>query len=421
MISSLNPDSETENYSEKNELKDKIICLGEYSDVDDYFYLTFIKPISPYLQYHVKSTEKFYSINFCSILNNTNYCISLAQKKLSNKSGIINISTRISFSRYYSDNFVCQETIPEELTYCCYNPKNTIELIICGKGYLRLWNIFINEGALKEHQQRFISGKKEKEHNFIKAQFFEKKSFLLIVGTKENMFYIIDSFSIIHEINMCYSNENIYDLNIQNILNFKESYDIGNLKETIDSLNKTELDDQLKKISLLTNPTNINKESNKNKLTDSPLLSIKEDSNKSITIINKHYLNKVILDVLDRAENFKTFAKDIQLYMVELERKYRNIVENDKIGIIQEDVDDLKIDIKNNIDKMLTNIEMVSTLEEKSNALKNMAKEANMSQSRLLREGFKNSTLKYVNNGKEIVQNLSKIHRNFQNYHVFIF
>ena len=96
---------------------------------------------------------------------------------------------------------------------------------------------------------------------------------------------------------------------------------------------------------------------------------------KSITIINKHYLNKVILDVLDRAENFKTFAKDIQLYMVELERKYRNIVENDKIGIIQEDVDDLKIDIKNNIDKMLTNIEMVSTLEEKSNALKDMAKE----------------------------------------------
>ena len=291
MISSLNPDSETENYSEKNELKDKIICLGEYSDNEECFYLTFIKPISPYLQYHVKSTEKFYSINFCSILNNTNYCISLAQKKLSNKSGIINISTRISFSRYYSDNFVCQETIPEELTYCCYNPKNTIELIICGKGYLRLWNIFINEGALKEHQQRFISGKKEKEHNFIKAQFFEKKSFLLIVGTKENMFYIIDSFSIIHEINMCYSNENIYDLNIQNILNFKESYDIGNLKETIDSLNKTDLDDQLKKISLLTNPTNINKESNKNKLTDSPLLSIKEDSNKSITIINQENNN----------------------------------------------------------------------------------------------------------------------------------
>ena len=59
-----------------------------------------------------------------------------------------------------------------------------------------------------------------------------------------------------------------------------------------------------------------------------------ELESKSISTINKHYLSKVILDVLDRAENFKTFAKDIQLYMVELERKYRNIVENDKIGII---------------------------------------------------------------------------------------
>ena len=65
------------------------------------------------------------------------------------------------------------------------------------------------------------------------------------------MFYIIDSFTIIHEIDMCYSFESIYDLNIQNILNFHESYDIGNLKETIDSLNKQDIDAQLKNISLL--------------------------------------------------------------------------------------------------------------------------------------------------------------------------
>ena len=254
----INPEFEAENNFERTELKDKIICLGEYSDNEECFYLTFIKPLNPSQQYHVKSTEKYYLINFCSILNNTNYCISLAQKKISNKAGTTSISTKISFTRYYSENFVCQETIPEELTYCCYNPKNTIELIICGKGYLRLWNIFINEGALKEHQQRFISGKKEKEHNFIKAQFFDKKSFLLIVGTKENMFYIIDSFTVIHEINMYYSYENIYDLNIQNILHFQESYDIGNLKETMDSLNKTDLDGQLKSISLLVNQHSIN-------------------------------------------------------------------------------------------------------------------------------------------------------------------
>ena len=100
-----------------------------------------------------------------------------------------------------------------------------------------------------------------------------------------------------------------------------------------------------------------------------------ELENKSISIINKHYINKVVLDVLDRAENFKTFAKDIQLYMVELERKYRNVVGNDKIALIQEDIDDVKIDVKNNLDRLLDNIETVSNLEDKSNALKNMAKE----------------------------------------------
>ena len=270
-----------------------MICLGEYSDTEQYFFLTFIKPSNPGVQYQVKSTEKFYIINFCNILNNTNYCISLAQKKSTNKANLNTTSTRISFSRYYSENFICQETINEDLTYCCYNPKNTIEIIVCGKGYLRLWNIFINEGALKEHQQRFISGKKEKEHNFIKAQFFDKKSFLLIVGTQENMFYIIDSFSIIHEINMCYSYENIYDLNIQNILYFKESYDIGNLKETIDSLNKNDLDTQLKKISLLTNPNIKDNKTYTKKNSDDSLL--KEDSmslNESSNELAKSQANK---------------------------------------------------------------------------------------------------------------------------------
>ena len=270
-----------------------MICLGEYSDTEQYFFLTFIKPSNPGVQYQVKSTEKFYIINFCNILNNTNYCISLAQKKSTNKANLNTTSTRISFSRYYSENFICQETINEDLTYCCYNPKNTIEIIVCGKGYLRLWNIFINEGALKEHQQRFISGKKEKEHNFIKAQFFDKKSFLLIVGTQENMFYIIDSFSIIHEINMCYSYENIYDLNIQNILHFKESYDIGNLKETIDSLNKNDLDTQLKKISLLTNPNIKDNKTYTKKNSDDSLL--KEDSmslNESSNELAKSQANK---------------------------------------------------------------------------------------------------------------------------------
>ena len=100
-----------------------------------------------------------------------------------------------------------------------------------------------------------------------------------------------------------------------------------------------------------------------------------ELENKSISTINKHYINKMTGDILALTEYFKSFSKDIQLYMVELERKYRNIVENDKIGMIQRDIDDVKVDVKRNIDKMLTNIELVSTLEDKSHALRDMAKE----------------------------------------------
>ena len=293
-------------YVDRNDIKDKLICFGEYSDIDNDFYITFIKPSNQNVQYSVKSTEKFYEVNFCSILNNTHYCVSIAQKKFSNKTSSNNVSSKISFSKYSSESFICQETIPEELTYCCYNPKNTIELIICGKGYLRLWNVFINEGALKEHQQRFLRGKKEKEHNFIKAQFFEKKSFLLIVGTKENMFYIIDSFQVIHEINMCYLYENIYDLNIQNLLHFEENDDIGNLKENIDSLNKTDLDEQLKKISLLTsapikkinniqnnNSSIMRSESNSNSIDENKNQSVKNgEENSKIDVFKRLYKSK---------------------------------------------------------------------------------------------------------------------------------
>ena len=97
--------------------------------------------------------------------------------------------------------------------------------------------------------------------------------------------------------------------------------------------------------------------------------------NKSISTINKHYINKMTGDILALTEYFKTFAKDIQLYMVELERKYRNVVESDKILLIQNEIEDVKIDVKRNMNQMLSNIELVSDLEDKSNALKDMAHE----------------------------------------------
>ena len=313
-----------DNYTEKEDVKDKIICLGEFSDIENYFYLTFIKPSNPNVQYNIKSTEKFYEVNYCSLLNNTHYCVSLSQKKITNKTSVNNITTKLSFSKFSSESFICQETIPEELTYCCYNPKNTIELIVCGKGYLRLWNVFINEGALKEHQQRFLRGKKEKEHNFIKAQFFEKKSFLLIVGTKENMFYIIDSFQVIHEINMFYSFENIYDLNIQNLLHVEEDNDIGNLKENIDSLSKNDLDEQLKKISVLTSaPIKKIESYNKNNpsLIKSDSMSIEGNESKYLKTENENIKNDVFkrlyksknIDLNDGKINRKNKVKFFEL------------------------------------------------------------------------------------------------------------
>ena len=230
--------------------KDTLICLGEYSDAQNCFYITVIKPSNPNIQYTIKSTEPVWRINFATILNNSGYCITISQKASNSKK--TPILSRLSFAKYTFEQFVSQENIQEELTYCCYNPKNTIELVVCGKGYLRLWNIFINEGSLKEHQQRFLRGKQEKEHTFIKAQFFDKKPFLLIVGTAENMFYIIDSFQVIHELNVCYSYENIYDLNVQNFVNEEEDDDIGGLKGLLETLTKKELDSKLKELAMMT-------------------------------------------------------------------------------------------------------------------------------------------------------------------------
>ena len=232
------------------DVKDILICTGEYSDKENLFYITVTKPGTNIYQYIIKSTEQNWIVNFATVLNNSQYCVSLSKKKDDKKNSTV--QSKISFMRYSSETFISQETVPEDLIYCGYNPKNTIELILCGKGYLRLWNVFINEGSLKEHQQRFLRGKQEKEKTFIKAQFFDKKPFLFIVGTLENVFYIIDSFQVIHELNVNYSFENIYDLNLQNLINNDEDEEeIIQLKEKIDSINKNNIDVKLTDIITL--------------------------------------------------------------------------------------------------------------------------------------------------------------------------
>ena len=206
----------------------------------------------------MKSSEKKWKINFSSIQKESHYCMTISQKpSTSMKNPIL---SRITFCKYPLETIIAEEIVGEELTYGCFNPKNTLELVLCGKGYLRLWNVFINEGSLKENQQRFLRGKQEKEKTFIKAQFFTRKLFLLIVGTKENMFYIFEGYQLIHELNTYYSFENIYDLNIQNLRKSEDDDDISKFQEKVNSVDKDNLEEVMQNISDLLNSKSIERE-----------------------------------------------------------------------------------------------------------------------------------------------------------------
>ena len=203
----------------------------------------------------MKSSEKKWKINFSSIQKESHYCIAISQKPSTSLKNPI--FSRITFCKYPLETIIAEETVGEEILYGCFNPKNTLELIICGKGYLRLWNVFINEGSLKENQQRFLRGKQEKEKTFIKAQFFSRKLFLLIVATKENMFFIFEGYQLIHELNVYYSFENIYDLNIQNLRKTEDDDDISKFQENFNSVKKDNLEETIENIlELLSNKNN---------------------------------------------------------------------------------------------------------------------------------------------------------------------
>ena len=290
------------NFVENKEPKDILICICEYSDAENLFYIAITKPYTDNVQYIIKSRENFWEINFATVLNSSKYCVALSKK--SSNSKICPISTKLSFIKYTQELFISEEIINEDINYCCYNPKNTIEIVLCGKGYLRLWNMFINECSLKEHQQRFLKGRQEKEKNFIKAEFFDKKPFLLIVGTVENVFYIIDSFQVIFELNVCYSYENIYDLNVQNLGKVEESDDITNLKNTIDALNVNNLDNKLPYISsLCSSSPEIKTNSPRNKFDTLNDIYYKLKNEKNEISAKKLQKNDDVLDRLYKTKN----------------------------------------------------------------------------------------------------------------------
>ncbi len=74
---------------------------------------------------------------------------------------------------------------------------------------------------------------------------------------------------------------------------------------------------------------------------------IKELHDKNLKSLNSKYLNL----------GTEVKANDIQFDMVELHRKYNNLSNVDRINAINTEVDDIKIVMKSNVNKMINNIE----------------------------------------------------------------
>lgn len=140
--------------------------------------------------------------------------------------------SKISFWKYTHEKFISEVEIQYQIIDVCYNPKNCMELILCGKGFLRLWNVFINDNSLKEHPQRFLKGKQEKEKTFIKGVFFVNKAFMFIAATQENNLYVFEGYKLIYSMNLSFEKET-YDLNIDKILSsVEEEYEGENTNQT---------------------------------------------------------------------------------------------------------------------------------------------------------------------------------------------
>ena len=193
--------------------KECFICIGEYNYEKNKKQISLINFFDNKIQYilHNKNSQFLsWKIFLAKILKNSSNCISVAKKEIAGNQSLL------SFWKFTQELLISEVLIEEDILNFSFNPKNTHEIVLCGKNYLRLWNVFVNQGILKEHPQRFLKNKQEKEHTFINIEFFEKKSFMLMVGTLENEIFIIEGFVVIAVINAMYKKENIYDLNIHN-------------------------------------------------------------------------------------------------------------------------------------------------------------------------------------------------------------
>lgn len=81
-------------------------------------------------------------------------------------------------------------------------------------------------------------------------------------------------------------------------------------------------------------------------------------ADKSLKPLNSVYLPKISQD--NAQSEFKSNADDIQLQMVELERKNRDLTRSNNIQGIQTEVNIIQTTIKSNLNQMVENLEVVS-------------------------------------------------------------
>ena len=104
-----------------------------------------------------------------------------------------------------------------------------------------------------------------------------------------------------------------------------------------------------------------------------------------LTFVDANYPERLIFQMFEEIRNegvlsmindsTKELNPNGRQKLKEIIEKYQERDKIDKIGQIQNDVNEVKVEVKKNIDKMVQNVEDVEKLEQRSNELKDASKE----------------------------------------------
>ena len=104
-----------------------------------------------------------------------------------------------------------------------------------------------------------------------------------------------------------------------------------------------------------------------------------------LVYVDEEYPERLVFQMLDEVKNEGVLSMingstqeldpNGRQKLKEVIEKYQDKDNLDRIGAIQNDVNEVKVEVKKNIDKMVENVEDVQKLEEKSNLLKDASKD----------------------------------------------